>query len=443
MNKNSIFFAIPGALVISFMVQGFSPRNPEETRRIPLEDFFRNPEQSAYQISPNGKFFSFMAPYQRRMNVFVQEIGGEGILRLTNDTLRDIAGYAWAGNDRILYLNDTGGDENYKLYVVDVDGKNLKALTDFEGVRTTFIDPLVDEPDEVIIGLNKRNAMVFDPYRLNIITGELTMLAENPGNIQGWMTDHDGKLRVAIAIVDGVNQSLLYRDTEDEEFRSVLTVSFKETLSPLLFTFDNKNVYAASNLNRDKAALVEFDISNGKEIKELYENPDYDISNLAHSRKRKIITSASYTSWKRERHFFDKETRKLFDFLYKKLKGYELGITSMSKEEDRMIIRTYKDRSLGAYYLFDKNTKELTKIAELGTWFSEDELASMTPVQYKSRDGLTINGYLTLPAGYSLKTAKNLPVVINPHDVFLLTTSYFHLGAVWELAVQTANSQFQ
>ena len=349
------------------------------------------------------------------MNIFVKEIGIDNAVRLTSDTLRDIAGYIWAGDDRILYLNDTGGDENYKLFVVDADGHNLNGLTDFEGVRTTFIDQLVDIPEEVIIGMNKRNPVVFDPYRLNIVTGEMTMLAENPGNIQGWMTDHDGKLRIALAIVDGVNQSLLYRDTEDEEFRTVLTVPFKETMSPAIFTFDNKNVYAISNLGRDKAAVVEFDIANGKEIEVLYENTDYDISGLSDSRKRKVLTAASYTSWKRERHFFDKETNDLFEFLYKKIPGYELGIASMSKDENKMIIRTYNDRSLGSYYLFDKETRELTKIVELGPWFTEDELAPMVPVKYSSRDGLTIHGYLTLPVGYTMKSARNLPVIVNPH----------------------------
>jgi dipeptidyl aminopeptidase/acylaminoacyl peptidase len=394
---------------------GCSKFPSKEVRQIPLEDFFRNPDQSSYQISPNGEYFSFTAPYERRMNIFVQKIGEESSIRLTSDTLRDIAGYLWAGNDRILYLKDTGGDENYKLFVVDADGSNLKGLTDFPNVRTTFIDPLIDIPDEVIIGLNQRNPTVFDPYRLNIVTGELTMLAENPGNIQDWMTDHDGKLRIATAIVDGVNQSLMYRDTEEDEFRDIITVSFKETLSPAFFTFDNKNVYAVSNLGRDKAALIEFDIANGKEIKMLYENPEYDISGAFYSEKRKVLTSASYTSWKRERHFFDDETKELFDFLYKELPGYELGITSMSRDEDKMIVRTYNDRSLGAHYFFNASSKELTKINEVSPWLKEEELSQMIPVSYMSRDGLKIHGYLTLPAGVSMKKAKKLPVVVNPH----------------------------
>jgi len=379
---------------------------------VPLEDFFRNPEKSSYNISPDGKHFSFMAPYESRMNIFVQKAGSKKAERLTSETDRDIAGYFWANDNRILFLKDNGGDENYALFGVDIDGKNQKCLTCFENVRTQIIDDLEDQPDEVIIGLNKRNPMVFDPYRLNIKTGEMVMLAENPGNIQGWMTDHEGKLRVAFAIVDGVNTQILYRETETDEFRPVLTTSFKETLSPDFFTFDNKFLYATSNINRDKQAAVIFDPSTGKEVEVLYENDNYDVSGIAYSRKRKVITAAVYTSWKRERHFFDDESKALFSRLENELKGYEISISASNKAEDKYIVRTYSDRSLGAYYFYDKKKDELTKIQDVSPWIDENQMAEIKPISYRSRDGLIIHGYLTLPKGVE---AKNLPVVVNPH----------------------------
>ena len=388
---------------------------PMTAKQIPLEDFFKNPEKSRYQISPDGKYYSFLGPYEKRMNIFVQERGKDEAIRLTSETDRDIAGYFWPNNEQILYLKDDGGDENYKLYGVNIDGSNPVCFTDFEDVRTQIIDDLEDIPNEVIIGLNKRNPQVFDPYRLNLNTGEMEMLAENPGNIQGWMFDHDGKLRVAFAIVDGVNTSILYRETEQDEWKDVLTTSFKDNMSPQFFTFDNKNVIGTSNLERDKDVVVEFDIANGKEVKVLYENPDYDISSVHYSRKRKVITSASYTSWKRERHFFDKETKELFKRLNKDLGDYELGISGYNKDETVYIVRTYSDRSLGAYYIYDKNTDKIEKIVDVSPWIDENEMASATPIKYQSRDGLTIHGYLTLPKGYTMETAENLPVVVNPH----------------------------
>ncbi len=109
----------------------------------------------------------------------------------------------WADNERLLFMKDTAGDENYQLYGVRNDGSDLRAYTAFPGVRSSIIDDLEEQPGFVLIGMNQRNPEVFDPYRLNLETGELTLLAENPGNIQGWMTDHNGALRVATAIVDG------------------------------------------------------------------------------------------------------------------------------------------------------------------------------------------------------------------------------------------------
>nr|NQU93396.1 S9 family peptidase [Bacteroidota bacterium] len=382
---------------------------------MPLEDFFKNPEKTGYQISPDGKYFSYTAPYENRMNIFVQKVGKDKATRLTSETDRDISGYYWANKDRILFLKDNGGDENFALYGVDKNGKNLKCLTCFDDVRTTIIDDLEDIPDEVIVGLNKRNPQVFDPYRLNIESGEMTMLAENPGNIQGWMMDHNGKLRIAIAIVDGVNTQILYRETEDEEFVPVLTTNFMEQVSPQFFDFENKNVYATSNLGRDKSVVVLFDIANGKELEVLYENPDYDVSGLFYSRKRKVITSASYVSWKRERHFFDDETKMLFENLNKELGDYELGISSVNKDETMYMVRTYSDRSLGAYYLYNKEKGVLEKIHDVSPWLDENAMANVYPIEYAARDGLVIPGYITLPKGLTLETAKDLPVVVNPH----------------------------
>jgi dipeptidyl aminopeptidase/acylaminoacyl peptidase len=380
-----------------------------------VEDFFKNPEKVNFQLSPDGKFYSYMAPYKNRLNVFVQEIGKPDALRLTSDTARSIAEYFWGNNNRILYLKDSGGDENFKLFGVDKDGSNLKGLTDFEKVRTEIIDDLPDIDEYVIIGMNKRNPQVFDPYRLNINTGELTMLAENPGNIIGWMTDHDGKLRLAISVVEGVNTSLLYRETEKKDFKTIITTSFKETLNPAFFTFDNKNLYVISNLNRDKTAIAEFNLTTGKEEKLLYENPQYDVDQLNFSRARKVLTGARYTSWKRERHFFDTRWESTINNLKSRLGDIEFGITSQDKAEDKMIVIASSDRSIGTFYLYDLNLNTLEKIAEIAPWLDSNEMAGMVPVEYNSRDGLLIHGYLTLPKGYTMDNAKGLPVIINPH----------------------------
>lgn len=417
MRSKNIFILLAAAIMATTLLLTSCKSNKvEKAPLIPLKDFFKNPERTAYKISPDGNFYSYLAPYESRMNIFVQEIGSDSAIRLTSETDRDIAGYFWANNSRLLYLKDSGGDENFKLFGVNFDGTQQICFTDFPGVRTQIIDDLEDIPEYVIIGLNKRNPQVFDAYRLNIVTGEMEMIAENPGNIVGWMTDHEGKLRVASAMAaDGISTQLLYRDSETLPFKVILTSSFKDQLSPQFFTFDNKNLYVSTNLGRDKAVIAEFDPATGQEINVLYENPDYDVEGLSYSRKRKVLTAASYESYKRERHFFDDQTRTVFDRLALDLGNYEIAITSYNKDENKFIVRTYSDRSLGAYYLYDLTTDKLEKIAEVSPWLNEEHMAQVFPVQYTSRDGLTIHGYLTLPKGFTPETANSLPVIINPH----------------------------
>jgi dipeptidyl aminopeptidase/acylaminoacyl peptidase len=381
-----------------------------------VEDFFRNPEKSRYQLSPDGTHFAFMGPYERRQNVFVQKIGEESAVRITNETERDIAGYFWANDNRILFIKDSGGDENFQLYAVDKDGSNDKDLTPFKDVRIQVIDQLEDIKDEIIIGMNKNNKQLFEPYRLNITTGDLKQLAENSNPeepIDSWMTDHDGKLRIATKII-GTNTTLMYRETEDQPFRDVLTTDFREGVSPLFFDFDNSNiVYASSNLKRDKNVIIQFDMSTGKEIGDvIFEHPEVDVTSLNYSKKRKVLTSIYYNTARRNWHFLDKERADIQKRLEKDLGDYEIFVTSMNKAEDKFMVRTYGDRSLGAYYFYDKTSDKLEKIVEVSPWFDENDMAEMKPIQYKSRDGLTINGYLTLP---KVANQKNLPVIINPH----------------------------
>jgi dipeptidyl aminopeptidase/acylaminoacyl peptidase len=382
---------------------------------IPVEDFFKNPDKVTFRISPDGKYLSYLAPYESRMNLFVQEIGQDSVKRITSETERDIAGYIWKENNRILFMKDTGGDENFQLYAVNIDGSNLKALTAFEGVRTETIDELRDIPDEVIIRLNKRNPQIFDPYRLNIVTGEMTMLAENPGNIQRWLTDHAGKLRLAVAM-DGVNSTLLYRDTETEPFREVITTNFKEQLTPFMFTFDNKNLYAVSNIGRDKAAMVEFDPSTAKEIRMMYANDKYDVSGIGYSRKRKAVEVAWFEEHQGTgRHFFDEVITDLFTKLEAHLPGYTVNIVNENRDETLYIVVATSDTELGTYYLYNKTNDTLTKIADVYPQLEASQMAKMNCVTYTTRDSLTIEAYLTLPNGYTMETAKNLPVVVNPH----------------------------
>lgn len=385
-------------------------------RQIPLEDFFRNSPQAAFQLSPDGKHLSFMAPYQDRMNIFVRNLDEEEATQLTHETERSIDGYFWVDNTRILFMKDDGGDENYHLFGVNLDGSDLRCYTPFDGVRVRIIDDLEDIPDQVLIGMNKRNPEVFDPYRLDLKTGELTQLAENPGNWQGWMTDHNGVLRSVTAIVDGVNTQILYRDHDNEDFRAVLTTSFKDSVDFIIFTPDNKYVYAATNLGRDKSVLVLMDPATCEEIEVLYENPTYDISSISYSRKRKKLLGVFCSGHKEPvRHYFDEEEKNLKEKMRSFFPSLHCGMSDCDKAEEKYLLYVGSDRNKGAYYYYDIHEDQPRKIASLSPWLNEEEMVEMEAIKYTTRDGLELEAYLSLPKSFNKKNPAPHPVIIHPH----------------------------
>ena len=383
---------------------------------ISLEDFFRNSDRSGFQISPDGRHISFVAPYKDRMNIFVRPTDGGEELQITAETERSIAGYMWADNERLLFMKDTAGDENYRLYGVNLDGTDLRCYTDFPGVRTSIIDDLEDVPHQILIGMNRRNPEVFDPYRLDLQTGELTQLAENPGNWQGWMTDHNGCLRAVTAIVDGVNTQILYRDNDTEEFRPVLTTNFKEEVAFLDFTADNSLVYAATNLGRDKIALVLMDPATCAEKEFLFEHPKYDVSGIAYSRRRgKLLTVFCSGHKDPVRHYFDSDEKALRNRIKAHFPHHKVGVADTDKAEENLLLYVGSDRTRGAYYFYNVQEDKPRLLAETAPWLREEDLVEMHPVCYTTRDGLEIEAYLSLPHGYTPDTAKGLPTIINPH----------------------------
>lgn len=219
--------------------------------------FFKNGEKENFQISPDGQYYSYISNYKDMMNIYFQRIDGNNAVRVTNDTVRSIFNYFWKGN-RIIYLQDIGGDENFQLFSVSVDGANLKALTPFPGYRTGVLDVLHFIPGkekEMLIVLNKRDKQYFDPYLINVETGQLTLMYENKENFDSWYTDNDGVIRMA-TLTDGVNISYMYRKTDKDAFKELLTTSFRETFYPQSFDSANKNIYVLSNIGRDKIVLA-------------------------------------------------------------------------------------------------------------------------------------------------------------------------------------------
>jgi dipeptidyl aminopeptidase/acylaminoacyl peptidase len=406
----------------------------QPARQYPLRDFFKNPEQGYFRLSPDGKMLGFMQPYESRMNIFVQPIdkagSKEGVKRITAETARDISNYFFKGPQHVLYTKDFGGDENFHVVMADITTGKVQDLTPHEGTQASILDALPDDDDHILVTHNKRDKRLFDVYRINIKTGAETLVAQNPGNITAWNTDHAGKVRAAGA-TDGVNKTLLYRETEAEPFKPLLTTNFREAVDIVGWTPDSKLMYVASNRGRDKAALFEFDPKTAKEGKLIYENPNVDVDSLGWSRARKVITQTMVNFEKAEPVFFDKESERVYKALKAKLPGYQIGVQSMTKDENLLIVAASNDRTPGTRYVYDVKADKLTKLAEINPALAEADMAEVKPISYTARDGLTIRGYLTLPKGVP---AKNLPVIVNPHGGPWYRDSWGYNGEIQFLA---------
>ncbi len=413
MNRNTVLLILVIALLSCAGCNSSKKEKEEPAPVIDMQLFFKNGEKAGFQISQDGNYYSYLSSYKNMMNVFVQKVGDKDAIRVTSDTLKSIPGYFWKGN-RIVYLQDIGGDENFQLFSVTATGEDLKALTPFPGCRSMPLDRLRFIPGkekEILIQLNKRDKQYFDPYMLNIETGDLKLMYENKQNFDSWYTDNDGVIRIATK-TDGVNITYLYRKSEKDDFSELLTTSFRDTFIPQAFDSENKNIYVTSNFGRDKIALVEYDPSTKEELKELHSNPDYDLSYAFYDNKKKVLAGVYWEGIKTEIHFFDKEWEDIYTGLKQRFPGYNVDFTEWDDEMKKGVVSVSGDRLRVKYYLYDFAFREAEEIANPYPWLNEEDMAYMKPVSYTSRDGLTIHGYLTLPKGIE---PKNLPVVVNPH----------------------------
>lgn len=390
----------------------FAATSATKPPQIPVREFFKNPERCCYALSPSGTKIAFMKPWETRLNIYIRPVDGGQEKQITSVKDRDLSHVFWKSDRYLIFMRDFGGDENFHVFAHDLETGKEVDLTPHPNTRASVVDDLEDGPsDEMIISHNRRDPKVFDVFRINVRTGKEKKIAENNGKIMGWLTDHAGRLRVAIES-DGVNTRVLYRETEGAAFRLLKETSFKDEFSPLMFTFDNKRLYVESNLGRDKTSLVEFDPAKAQELRVIYQHTDNDIGRLLASRKRKLLTGITVNTWKNNLVFFDLQTEKLYRSLEARFPGEEVRIFSSNKNEDRHIVVTFSDKSSGKYYFHDEKTGRTELLVDLSAHLPPENLTDIRPIQYTSRDGLVIHGYLALPKG---REAKNLPVVVNPH----------------------------
>lgn len=386
----------------------------------PIADFFRNPDRGFFRLSDDGNWLGFMQPVASgdsppRMNLFVQALEGGtpvGEARcLTRESERDIADYYWKGSNTLLYAKDFKGDENFHVVAVDTRSGAITDLTPYPGVRAGIADDLPDDADHVLIAHNRRNPEAFDVYRVNVHTGEEVLVAENPGNVVAWHTDHHGRVRAA-TVSDGLQTTLLYRESEDREFEAIISTDFRDTVTPEFFTFDDRCIYALSNRGRDCLALVVIDPRNPDEEQVVYAAEGVDLDGVAYSRLRHVLTAAVYQTDKVRYYFFDQLAAERHLRVSEALPGYEITLQSCSRDERKFIVAAYNDRTPGSRYIYDDDTGTLFKLCDINPALPEEAMAPVQPIQYTARDGLVIHGYLTLPRG---REPHSLPCVVNPH----------------------------
>ena len=396
-------------IFLFFLLSALCACRQDTVRQIPVIDFFKTPEKSLFRISPNGKYISYLKPYKDRQNIFIQSLVDGKEVMATTFTDYPVRDYFWTYNNQIVLSQDIISSDQFKMYALDVATlKTREVLALGNNVRIRLLSRGTNNPDIITVGLNKRDPANFDVYRLNIRTGDLKTYITNPGNVTDWYPDADGTIRLAEAS-DGVNKTILYRKDENVAFKPIIVNNFKDLVQPIGFTADKSNFYAISNVNRDKAALVEINANNGREEKVLFVSDRADIDDWSYSKKNHQIDYALWDDEKPHMHFLDTPTAQLFKQLLSKLPGNDVKVTDRDSAETKFIVLSSNDKNPGSYYLYQSDSKKLTRLGNMNSGLDPNELCDMKPVSYKATDGLTINGYLTLPKG-EVKT--NLPVVI-------------------------------
>jgi hypothetical protein len=352
--QNSTFKSLLSSAAIAFAVTCAVPAAALE--QIPLRDFFKNPEQDNFQLSQQGVYLSYLKPWNNRMNVFVQKISDERLpvgepKQVTFVTDRDVLFYSWKGDNTVLYLKDSGGDENFHVYAVDVSSTKERDLTQFPNTRAHVDNNLKDISEtDILISSNQRNAEMFDIYRVNVETGVAKMVAKNPGSYVSWLSDHNGAIRVAVEH-DGLFVKIYSRANEDSEFKQILQFHHTTDVDPLIFTPDNKYFYAASNLGRDKQAIVVIDPEDGREIELLFEHPEVDVTMINYSHYLKKITAASFVTWKQNFHFFEKAIEERHERVKAKVGDKQIFFTTTNHVADLFTLKVTDDKTRDVNYL--------------------------------------------------------------------------------------------
>lgn len=386
---------------------------------IPLEQFFDNPQIAAAQISPDGRWLSYVKPYKGKLNVYVRPINGTDADErvMTTDTLRPVTQYFWSRDGRyILYQQDKGGNENFRIYAVDPSQPGTPAardLTPFDKVRAQIYEVPRRTPAKILIGLNRRIPTAFDAYWLDLASGNLTLAVENPGRQAGYLIDNSGQIRVTQQSTPTGANEILVRANDAAPWRVLLSTPASEDVSPLRIAPDGHHLYVESNTGTTNLSrLLLLDMDTGKET--LIESDPQNEADFGSAEFSDVTDSLVATTYVGDTVRIYPRSKKFAKMIadLRKIHDGTPNLTSSTADETKFIVAFNSPTDPGATYLYDSKTGNSKFLFRPRPWLKPAELSNVIPVTFPARDGLKIHGYLTTPRGVE---ARNLPMVLLVH----------------------------
>jgi dipeptidyl aminopeptidase/acylaminoacyl peptidase len=375
------------------------------------------------QISPDGHYLSFLKPYKGTRNIWVKGADEpfSAARPVSAEASRPIRSYFWSYDSKyILYVQDSGGDENFNVYAIDpklpaatdTGVPPTRALTSLKGVRTEIFSVPKAKPDILYIGLNDRDPKWHDLYELSISSGEKKLLRKNSDEIAAWQFDDTGTLRLAVRTTKSGDTEILRVDADG--FKTIYSCSVLENCGAFDFDASGKKVFLATNKGAlDLAELQMMDVATGTTTKvEDDPNRRVDLHDVEISRLDHRILFTEYEDDMLRRYFKDKPFETDFRWLQSKLPALELSFGARSNDENIWIVSAHSDTEPGVVYVWNRSAKTLALQYRVREEIPRGSLAQRKPYHYKSSDGLDIPAYLTKPVGLA---AKNLPLVVFPH----------------------------
>ncbi len=385
----------------------------EEVKLIPRSVLFGNPAQYGAQLSPNGKKLAYIAPFNDVLNVWVGLADSKHFEPVTKDTDRGVRTFFWAYDNRhLLYLQDKGGNENWRLYAVDLETGATKDLTPYDNVQVRVLNVEKDFPDFILILMNKDNPSAHDVYALKLSTGEIRLIEKNPGNYSGWLTDSKQRVLGALRPREEGGTEVLLRETGQGPMHPFLTWELEDdSVSHVVsFSKDAQSILLADSRNFNTARLVRTDIKTGK-TQVVSQDATADLSGVTLHPDTDEIQIIWYYKDRPEMHIVDPSIQPDMDFLRTVQKG-DFYIGTRDNADMRWIVFYQVDDGPTSYYLYDRATQKARFLFDTTPELKKYSLATMEPIVIQSRDKLKIHGYISFPPG---STRKNLPMVLNVH----------------------------